>query len=142
MEDAMRAKDRARLDVIRQIRTEATLRAAEPNFDGEIDDALYTQVISSYIRKMSKAQDEYQALGDAGAEMAEKLAFEVSYLERWVPAKLSEDETRVIVRDAIADLGADDPKLAGRVIGHVMKQHGDDVDGAVVNRLVREELGS
>jgi uncharacterized protein YqeY len=42
----------------------------------------------------------------------------------------------------MAELGAADPKMAGRVIGHVMKTAGESVDGTLVNRLVRDELGA
>ena len=41
----------------------------------------------------------------------------------------------------IAFLGvAGDEKASGRVIGQVMKEHGSDLDGGLVNRLVREAL--
>jgi uncharacterized protein YqeY len=142
LQDAMRARDRGRLDVIRQIRTEVANRAAEPGFAGAIDDRLYQQVIASYIKKMSKAREEYEALGDRGAQMVRKLAFEISYLERWLPRKRSEEETRELVREALAELGVDDTGQTGRVIGHLMKQYPDELDGSLVNRLVQEELGS
>ena len=45
-----------------------------------------------------------------------------------------------MVRFAIAELKANDPKMIGRVIGQVMKS-AKGLDGALVNRLVREELG-
>ena len=140
LEDAMRTKDRARLDVIRQVRTEASIRASAPGFSGEIDDDLYQDVISSYVKKMGKARQEYEELGERGSEMAEKLAFEISYLDRWLPQVKDEEETRALVRDAIGELGVEDPKQAGQVIGHLMKAHPGELDGAVVNRLVREEL--
>ena len=76
-----------------------------------------------------------------GADQAAKLAFEVEYLARWTPHLAGEDETRALVRAAIAELGADDPKLAGRVTGHIMKT-GTGLDGGLVSRLVREELGA
>jgi uncharacterized protein YqeY len=73
--------------------------------------------------------------------MAEKLGFEVEYLSRWLPQKLDEEATRSLVRSAIESLGvAGDEKAAGRVTGQLMKEHGKDVDGGLVNRLVREEL--
>jgi uncharacterized protein YqeY len=73
--------------------------------------------------------------------MAAKLAFEVDYLSRWLPTKLDEAATRTLVREAIEELGvASDEKAAGRVTGHLMKQHGKDLDGATVSRVVREEL--
>ncbi|GBD84364.1 Yqey-like protein [bacterium BMS3Abin02] len=139
---AMLARDVWRRDVVRQIETEVTRRITAPGFVGEADDALYTQVIASYVKKMSKARDEYAGLGERGSAMAEKLGFEVEYLSRWLPKTLSETETVSLVRAAIAELGADDPKSAGRVIGHLMQSHRDELDGALVGRLVREELGA
>jgi uncharacterized protein YqeY len=142
LQDAMRAKDRRRMDALRSVETEVSRARSEPGFSGTIDDDLYLRVIGSYVKKMDKARAEYDELGERGAEQAAKLAFEVEYLSRWLPVTLSEDETREIVRAAIADLGADDPALAGRVIGSVMKSGRPGLDGGMVNRIVREELGA
>jgi hypothetical protein len=35
---------------------------------------------------------------------------------------------------------AGEEKAAGRVVGHLMKSRGEDLDGGLVNRLAREEL--
>lgn len=136
---AMKARDRRRLDVIRQIETEVSRRTTAPGFSGTVDDELYRSVIAGYVKKMEKARGEYEQMGDRGRDMADKLAFEIEYLGRWLPKKLSEDETRRLVEEAIAELGVDDPKQAGRVIGYLMKTHAD-LDGATVGRLVRERL--
>lgn len=140
LREAMFARDARRRDVVRQIETEVTRKVTAPGFSGEADDALYRQVITSYVKKMSKARDEYAGMGERGAAMAEKLGFEVDYLARWLPKTLSESETADLVRSAIDELGVDDPKSAGRVIGHLMKSHKDELDGSLVGRLVREEL--
>jgi len=140
LEAAMRSRDKPRLDVIRQVRTEVSIKVAEPGFAGSIDDDLYRAVIGSYVKKMAKAKEEYDSLGERGAPMAAKLEFEISYLGRWLPRLLSEEETRSLVRQAISDLGADDEKMTGRVIGEVMKRHQGQVDGSLVSRVVREEL--
>jgi uncharacterized protein YqeY len=143
LKDAMRSGDKARLAVVRQVHSEVTLARSAPGFSGDPDgDDLYQAVISSYVKKMDKAVEEYRALGDRGSDMADKLAFEVSYLSRWIPSKLGEEETARLVTDAIAELGVEgDAKAAGRVIGHLMKsQHRDDLDGGLVNRIVRQAL--
>lgn len=140
LEDAMRTRDRARLDVIRQIRTEAKVRASAPGFTGALDDELYRDVMSSYVKKMAKAKEEYEGLGERGAAMAEKLGFEIAYLQRWLPRVRDPEETRRLVREAITELGVDDPRQAGRVIGHLMKIHPGELDGSLVSALVREEL--
>jgi uncharacterized protein YqeY len=141
LKDAMKAKDGRRRDVIRQIETEISMARSQPGFEGEVDDDLYRRVIGSYVKKMEKSREEYLDLGERGAAMADKLGFEVDYLSRWLPQKLDADATRALVREAIAELGVvKEETAAGRVIGHLMKRHGDDLDGGLVNRLAREEL--
>ena len=142
LKDAIRSRDRKRMDVIRQVETEVARARTEPGFHGEVDDALYQRVIAAYCKKMDKARLEFIAAGERGRAQAEKLAFEIEYLARWQARTLDEAATRDLVRAAIAELGAADPRMTGRVIGHVMKAAGGTVDGALVNRLVREELGS
>jgi hypothetical protein len=138
---AMRERDKPRINVIRQIETEVSLAKSAPGFSGEADDELYLKTIESYVKKMDKARLEYEAAGARGRDNADKLAYEIAYLDRWLPDKLDEEQTRALVLQTIAELGADDPKMTGRVIGQVMRS-GQEVDGALVNRLVREELGA
>lgn len=143
LRDAMKAKDARRRDVIRQVQTEVATAKSQPDFEGEADDAFYQKVIGSYVKKMDKSRAEYSEIGGRGAAMAEKLAFEVEYLSRWLPKKLDEPATRDLVQEAIRELGvAGDEKAAGRVTGHLMKARGEDLDGAMVNQVVREELGA
>ena len=141
LRDAMKAKDGRRRDVIRQIQTEAATARTHPDFTGEVDDAFFQGVISGYVKKMDKSRAEYAGYGAKGAEMAAKLAFEVEYLSKWLPKRLGEEETRRLVTEAITELGvAGDDKAAGRVTGLLMRRKGKDLDGGLVNRLVREEL--
>ena len=141
LKDAMRARDKARTNVIRQVETEVAVAKAAPGFSGEVDDELYRTTIVSYVKKMEKARAEYEQMGEQGAEQAAKLAYEVDYLSRWTPQLPGEDETRQIVRDAISELDVSDPKMIGRVMGHIMKS-GRELDGGLVNRIVKEELGA
>ena len=141
LKEAMKTGDAARRNVIRQVETEIAVAKAAPGFKGDVDDELYSKTIVSYVKKMEKARLEFVALGDRGTEQAAKLAYEVEYLSRWTPQLAGEKETRALVKSAIVELGIDDPKMAGRVTGHVMKSS-SGLDGGLVNRLVREELGA
>lgn len=143
LKDAMRSGDAARRNVIRQVETEVTVARSAPGFSGEVDDDLYRTVIASYVKKMRKAVEEYRQVGERGEAMAESLQYEVDYLSRWLPRTLDEAATRQLVRDTIAGMGqAADPSAAGRVIGQLMKARRDELDGQLVNRIVREELGA
>jgi uncharacterized protein YqeY len=143
LKDAMKQKDVRRRELIRIIDTEVALARSAPGFHGEVNDDLYLRVMASYAKKMDKARMEYEGLGERGAGMAEQLAWEVEYLTRWLPRKLDEEATGRLVADTIAQLGvAGDPKAAGRVIGAIMREHRDEVDGGLVNRLVASALAT
>jgi len=138
---AMKSGDRATLNVIRQIQSEVAVAKAAPGFDGDVDDDLYLATIATYVKRMEKARNEYADLGERGRDQAEKLAFEIDYLSAYLPQKLDEAATRSVVDQTIADLGATDPKMTGQVIGAVMKS-GEDLDGALVARLVKDALAA
>jgi uncharacterized protein YqeY len=138
----MKTGDVDRRDVIRMIESEISLAKSAPGFRGEVDDDLYRQVMTAYSKKMDKARTEYLELGPRGEEMARKLGWEVGFLSKWLPSKLDQPSTEALVQAAISELGvAGDPKAAGRVIGHIMKHHKEEVDGGMVNRLVAAALG-
>lgn len=141
LRDAIKSGDKLRRDAIRQVQTEVSRVTSQAGVD-EGTDEVYQVVIAAYVKKMAKAREEYLEIGERGAEMADKLGFEVEYLARWLPSKLGEDETRTLVRQTIEDMRVEgDPKAVGRVVGALMKTR-DDLDGAIVNRLAREELGA
>lgn len=144
LKDAMRSGDDRRRNVIRLIESEADKVRTAPDFDGEIDDGFYVGVIEGFVKRNRKSVQEYEGLGDEGKETVRKLLWEIEYLQRWLPDKLSPEETLILVRASIAELGADDPKDVGKVIGHVMKSHPnqDQLDGSMVSQIVRAALGA
>jgi hypothetical protein len=127
------------VNVVRQIESEVSIARSAPGFVGETDDELYLATIAAYVKKIDKARVEYESFGERGQEHADILGFEIDYLAQFVPESLSEDDTRALVARVVADLGIDDPKMKGRVIGAVM-QSDENVDGALVARLVAEAL--
>jgi uncharacterized protein YqeY len=137
---AMRAKDKATLNAIRSVQAEIATAKTAPGFSGEADDTLYVKTIATYVKRISKSRTEYVAMGERGADQAAMLAFEIEYLDKYLPSTLDETGTRELVAAAIADMGADENTPAGKVIGAVMRS-GESLDGALVNRIVREELG-
>lgn len=140
LKDAMKAKDQRVLDVIRMIKSRITEARTAKGFAGEVDDALYQQVIAAYVKQMSKAVEEYAAQGERAADMVESLRFEITYLSDFLPKKLDEAATRELVRAKIAALGVTDPKRAGQVMGALMKEHKDTLDSAITKRVVEAEL--
>jgi len=137
LKEAMKAKDKPKLDAIRQIQTEVAKKKAEKG--EEATDELVLGVISSYVKKMTKAVEEYQSLGDRGLEMAEKIQFEIDFLSGWLPEQLSEEEVVTIIDEVLAEIGDVDMSQMGKIIGFVMAK-ADGLDGSVVSKLVREKI--
>ena len=136
LKDAMKAKDKPKLDAIRQIQTEIAKKKAEKG--EEVNDDLVLGVISSYVKKMIKAVEEYQSLGDRGQEMAEKIQFEIDFLSTYLPEQLGEEEVEKIVDEVLSELGDVDISQMGRVIGAVMAK-GDGIDGSVLSKIVKQK---
>ena len=137
LKEAMKAKDKPKLDAIRQVQTEIAKKKSEKG--EEANDELVLGVIYSYVKKMTKAVEEYKSLGDRGIEMAEKIQFEIDFLSGWLPEQLSEEDVAKLVDEVLADLGEVDMSQMGRIIGAVMAK-GEGIDGSIVSKLVKEKL--
>ena len=137
LKEAMKAKDKPKLDAIRQVQTEVAKKKSEKG--EEATDELVLGVISSYVKKMAKAVDEYNSLGERGAEMAEKIQFEIDFLSQWLPEQLSEEDVEKLVDEVLTELGEVDMSQMGRIIGAVMAK-GDGIDGSIVSIIVKEKL--
>ena len=137
LKEAMKAKDKPKLDAIRQVQTEIAKKKAEKG--EEATDELVLGVISSYVKKMTKAVEEYQSLGDRGVEMAEKIQFEIDFLSEWLPERLSDQEVEKIIDEVLGEFGEVDISQMGKIIGAVMSKS-EGIDGSVVSRLVKEKL--
>ena len=137
LKEAMKAKDKPKLDAIRQVQTEVAKKKAEEG--EEATDELVLGVISSYVKTMTKAVEEYQSLGDRGVEMAEKIQFEIDFLSEWLPEQLSDQEVEKIIDEVLGEFGEVDISQMGKIIGAVMSKS-EGIDGSVVSRLVKEKL--
>ena len=137
LKETMKSKEKTKLDAIRQVQTEVAKKKAEKG--EEATDELVLGVITSYVKKMNKAVEEYKSLGDRGTEMASKIQFEIDYLSEWLPEQLSEEEVSKIIDEVLSEMGDVDMSQMGKIIGAVMAK-ADGLDGSVVSKLVREKI--
>lgn len=141
LKEAMRNKDQRTKDCLAMIKTKHMEKRTSAGFKGELNDALWIEVISAYQKQVKKSREEFAALGDKGAEEIGKLDFEIEFCARFLPKAASEDETRTAVREAMVRMNAKDPKMAGKIMGDVMKTaEKGKFDPAVLKRVAEEEL--
>lgn len=140
MYTAMKEKNQDVVDAIKMVKTKIAEKRTSPGFQGEVTDKVVQDVIASYCRSLQKAIEEFEAGGKKDHPLVDKYRFEINYLSSYLPKKLSEGETRALVEATIKELSAISAKDRGRVIGSIMKTRKDEVDGALVKRLVEEML--
>ena len=137
---SIKAKDLRTANLIRMINTRVMERRTAAGFKGQVADALILDVIATYRKTMEKARLEFLAVGERGKEQVVELQWEIDWCATFLPKALTEAELRDHVATAVASLPQKDPKMAGRVIGMVKKQLGDQADAALVKKIADELL--
>lgn len=133
---AMKAKDKETLAVIRMIKSSIQNEQIKVGRDLNGEEEL--TVLS---REMKQRRDSLVEFEKAGRDdLAEKVKGEITIVEKYLPAQLSEAEIREIVQAAIAKTNATSPKEFGKVMGVVMPQIKGKADGNQVNAVVKELL--
>jgi uncharacterized protein YqeY len=136
VKDAMLARDATRRDALRLILN--SLRSAEKDLQRQLSDDEELQVLQRERKRRNEAAEAFRSGGRE--EQARQEETELSILEEFMPAPLSEDELERIVDDAIAETGATSIRDMGRVMADVMPQIAGRADGSFVGQLVREKL--
>jgi uncharacterized protein YqeY len=137
---AMRAHQADRVACVRQLRSKVQEAVNAKGFAGEVDDALYQSVISSYIKQLENGIEQMGSATERGVALCDKYRAEVAYLGQFLPKLLDAAATQKIVQKALEELKITDVKMAGRVLGHVLKQHKGLVDPAVARDLIAKAL--
>jgi uncharacterized protein len=140
LKTAMRARDKRMSSLVRMLKSKMTETTTKAGFKGEVNDALWLNVIGAYAKSLKKALGQFAAAGEAGAEHVEQLTWEVGVLESYLPAKADEATVRGWVQAAIDGLGGKGAANLGAVMGAVMKSHKADVDASMVRSIVAELL--
>ena len=136
MKVAMKKGDKAKLNLIRMLRSE--IRYKEIELGSELDDERTIDVLSSASKKRKEAIEEFKKGGreDLVAREEEELKIIFSYL----PEQLSEQELMNLIDDSIAETEAQSPKDVGKVMKVIMPKVKGRADGKKVNQMVSLKL--
>jgi uncharacterized protein YqeY len=136
MKTAMRAKDMQKLGVIRLL--QAAIKQREVDERIELDDA----VIAAIEKMLKQRRDSIAAFEGANRmDLADQEKFEVTVLQAYLPAQLSEDEINAIIAKVVAETGAAGAKDMGKVVGAVKPLVAGKADMAKVSGLIKAALG-
>lgn len=139
LKEAMRAKDSARLAVLRMLKAALKNSAIEK---GGADVALSDADVNQIIRKQVKQREDSVASFEKGGrpELAQKESDEIAVLQQYLPQPLNAEEIQKLVRDTIAELNAATKAQMGAVMKAVQAKAGGSVDGKTLSQEVQRQL--
>ena len=129
---ARRERDKLRTVVLTTILSDIKNREIE--LGREVVDADVIEVVNRSIKRRREAAEQMRT--GRRTDLADKEDSEAALLAAYLPAQLSEDEVRQLVRAAI-DNGA---TTVGAVMSQVMPRLKGAFDGKAANKIVQEEL--
>jgi uncharacterized protein YqeY len=134
---AMKAKDEARLNAIRLIKT--ALKKHEVDSMKPLDDSTEVQILGMLIKQRREAADMFRKGGRA--ELADKEEVELKLVESYMPAAPSDAEVDAAIAAALAETGVTSQKQMGVVMKATQaKLAGKRVDGKALSDKVRARL--
>jgi uncharacterized protein YqeY len=135
---ALRAGDKQRVAVLRLAL--AAVKQREVDTRQELGESDVQAVITKLIKQGRDAAAQFAAGGRA--DLARKEEAEVSCLEGYLPAQLSESELRELIDDVLLETGATSTKDMGKVMKTIRARAAGPVDMALVNSVVKAALSS
>lgn len=136
MKDAMRAKDKARLGVIRLIL--AALKQQEVDTRTELDDAAVLAILDKMVKQRRESIRQYTEAGRT--ELADQEQFEIDIIQAYLPTALSDDEINALVAEAIAATDAASAKDMGKVMAWIKPKAQGRADMSKVSALIKSSL--
>ncbi len=137
---AMKSGDKARLAAVRLILAKLKDKDIELRTASSVpdDDVLVVDV----LQKMAKQRRESITLYVEGGrqELADIEQAELAVIEEFLPAQMSEDDTKAAIEAIKAELGASSMKDMGKVVAALKARHGSQLDMGKASGLVKAAL--
>ncbi len=137
----MKAKDAARLGVLRMLKSAMKYAAIEKaGAEGQTSDAEAVQVIRKQVKQRQDSIESFEKGGRP--ELAAKETGELKILESYLPAQMSAEQVTQAVRETIAATGATGKAQMGAVMKALQAKLAGQVDGKTLSQEVARQLGN
>lgn len=136
LKTAMKEKDKIRKDAVQMVR--AAILQVEKDQKITLDDAGVIEVVARELKKRKDALSEFEKGGRQ--DLIDNITREIEVLSKYLPEQLSDEALEQIVREAIAEAGAQTIKDMGKVMKVVLPKVKGKADGSKVNALVKKIL--
>ena len=135
---AMKAKDKVRLEALRNIKKYFIEAKTAPGANDTLSDDAALKILA----KLAKQGRDIAALyrEQNRPDLAEEEEGQAAVIEGYLPRALTAEELEAEVRAIIAETGAASPKDMGKVMGVASKRLAGKADGKAIADLVKRLL--
>ena len=133
---ALKAGEKAKMMGLRNII--GKIKAAQIDKGETLTDEESLKILKTAAKQLKESIDQYQKGGRD--DLADKEAFELTLLEKYLPEQLSEEQIRQTVKNIVKNTGAGSMQDMGKVMGATMQELAGSADGKIVQKIVQEEL--
>ena len=133
---ALKAGEKAKMMGLRNII--GKIKAAQIDKGETLTDEESLKILKTAAKQLKESIDQYHKGGRE--DLADKEAFELTLLEKYLPEQLSEEQIRQTVKNIVKNTGAGSMQDMGKVMGAIMQELAGSADGKIVQNIVQEEL--
>ncbi|WP_370172236.1 GatB/YqeY domain-containing protein [Sphingobium abikonense] len=139
--EAMKAGDKEKLAAVRLILAKLKDRDIELRTATSVpdDDSVVVDVLQKMVKQRRESIEMFKSGGRD--ELAAKEEAELAVIESFLPAQMSEDDTRAAIEAIKAEVGATSVKDMGKVMAVLKERHGSVIDMSRASGLVKAALG-
>ena len=135
---AMKAKDKVRLEALRNIKKVFIEAKTAPNANDTLEDATALKLLQKLAKQGRDSASLYTQQNRA--DLAEAEMAQVNVIESYLPKALSTEEIEAAVKAIIAETGAQSIKEMGKVMGIASKQLAGQASGSAISEVVKRLL--
>ena len=139
IKEAMKAKDKVRLETLRNIKKVFLEAKTAPGANDTLTDDAAMKIMQKLVKQGKDSAALYTEQGRS--DLAEAELAQVAVIETYLPKQMSAEELEAALKAIIAEVGAEGPKDMGKVMGTATKKLAGLAEGRAISAKVKELLG-
>lgn len=135
---AMKARDKVRLETLRNIKKVFLEAKTAPGANDTLDDADAMKILQKLAKQGHETAKTYT--DNNRQDLADEELAQAHIIEEYLPKPLTEAEIEDILKDIITETGAQSMKDMGKVMGMASKKMAGKAEGGVISGIVKRLL--
>lgn len=135
---AMKARDKVRLEALRNIKKVFLEAKTAPGANDTLDDADALKILQKLAKQGHESAQTF--IANNRQDLADEELAQARVIEEYLPKPLTEAEIEAEVKAVIAATGAQGMKDMGRVMGMASKKMAGRADGRAISAIVKRLL--